>query len=318
MDRALLFIVLGLVSLACDAAAAKAKGPCKTVADRSTASLILRCSQLTNVSALDRQSSNLKAIEITDSEIPNLPGFTFRRFSQTLVKLDLHGIGIQTIDQSAFRGLTKLEELLLWGNKLVVLDGALFAETPRLKVLDVSFNQIQVIHYQVFTLLPNLESFYFDYNQIKFIDYSMFAYLKNLKNVKFEKNPLNWGYRAHLTWQLDNQRVKYTEEWEDWAWMNAMIKECAEKGHGEIPKDTVLDCVVGELLDFAHEIFSTETRQQKNECTIKAGRVARCMRPRNVTGNADNETIRRILESYVAVLVPTTKSQGRFSMRFLH
>ncbi|XP_033341970.2 uncharacterized protein LOC117229536 [Megalopta genalis] len=317
MGPALLFIVLGLLPLA-SAGVAKPKGLCKTVVDRPMASLILRCTQLTNVKTLDRASRNLTAIEITDSEIPNLPGFLFVKFRERLAKLDLHGIGIQTIDQFAFRGLTNLQELLLWGNKLEVLDGALFAETPSLKVLDVSFNQIQVIHYQVFMSLPNLESFYFDYNQIKMIDYSMLAYLKNLKNVKFEKNPLNWGNRAHLTWQLDNQRVKYTEEWEDWAWMNAMIKECAESGHGEIPKDTVLDCVVGELLDFAHEIFSTETRQQKDECAIKAGRVARCMRPRNVTGNTDNETVRRILEGYAAVLVPTTKAQGRFSMRFFN
>lgn len=265
-----------------------------------------------------RQNSRPTTIEIADSTtITNLPGSSFVGFGRRLKKLDLHGNGIQTIDNSSFATLVNLEELLLWGNRLQVVYGDYFAETPKLKTLDVSFNNIQVIDYKVFLMLPNLENLYFDYNQIKFIDYSMLADLKNLKNVKFEKNPLNWGFRAHLMWQLDNQKVRYKEEWENWEWMNTMIKKCAQSGHGEIPKDTVLDCIVGELLDFAHEIFSTEPGQQKNECTTETELALRCMRPKNVTGNTDNETIRRILESYVAaVLTPAVKPQGRFSMWF--
>ncbi|XP_076276712.1 uncharacterized protein LOC143207309 [Lasioglossum baleicum] len=313
MDRALSFIVLGSLL----SSVVTSKSTCSTVTNRSGASLILRCTELTNLRTLGRAKSNPTAIQITDSEIKNLPGNVFVRFAGSLKKLDLHGIGIQTMDNSTFAGLAKLEELLLWGNRLQSVYGDCFAGTPNLKTLDVSFNNIQVIDYKVFLMLPNLENFYFDNNQIKFIDYSMLAYLKNLKNVKFEKNPLNWGYRAHLTWQLDNQKVRHREEWEDWAWMNTMIKECAESGRGEIPKDTVLDCVVGELLDFAHEIFSMETRQQKNECTAETERAVRCMRPQNVTGNTDNETIRRILESYVAgVRTPSTMSQRLFSMWF--
>ncbi|XP_076641040.1 uncharacterized protein LOC143352440 [Halictus rubicundus] len=315
MDRVLSFIVLGSLL----SGVVTLKNSCRTFADRPTASRILRCTELTHLGILSRVMINPTAIEITYSKIENLPGYAFVRFAGKLKKLDLHGIGIKTINDTTFRGLPLLEELLLWGNQLEVVVGDYFTDTPNLKTLDISFNNIQVIDYKVFLMLPNLENLYFDYNRIETFGYSMLANLKNLKNVKFDKNPLKWGYRAHLIWQLDNQKVKYREEWEDWAWMNTLIKECVESRRGEIPQDTVLDCVVGELLDFTHEIFSTETRQQKNECTINAERAVRGMRPQNVTGNTDNETIRRILESYAAtVLIPTTKSQGRFSMRLVY
>ena len=107
---------------------------------------------------------------------------SFARFGATLVTLDLHRSGIETIDPLAFIGLTKLENLLLWDNKLRVVPGNWFVNMYNLKTLDLSFNRITVIDYIVFTLLPNLENFYFDYNQIKIIDYNM-----------FQKNPLDWG-----------------------------------------------------------------------------------------------------------------------------
>lgn len=107
--------------------------------------------------------------------------------------LDLHESGIQTCDTQAFVGLTKLQRLLLWGNKLTFVRGEWFANAQSLKTLDLSFNFIQGIDYTIFQRLPNLENFYFDYNQLHYIDYNMFAYLGNLKRVKFGKNPWNWA-----------------------------------------------------------------------------------------------------------------------------
>lgn len=93
----------------------------------------------------------------------------------------------------AFVGLTKLEKLLLWGNKLTFVPGDWFVNTRSLKTLDLSFNFIQRIDYTVFQMVPYLENFYFDYNQLRYIDYNMFAYLGNLKKVKFSKNPWSWA-----------------------------------------------------------------------------------------------------------------------------
>ncbi|KAG9435095.1 hypothetical protein HZU67_03080 [Apis mellifera carnica] len=272
-----------------------------------------RCTELTNLNALNKAGTNTTSIEISDSRISNVPGHSFARFGATLVTLDLHGSGIETIDPLAFIGLTKLENLLLWDNKLRVVPGNWFVNMYNLKTLDLSFNRITVIDYIIFTLLPNLENFYFDYNQIKIIDYNMFQQLRNLKNVKFEKNPLDWGVRAQLIWQLENQHVKYDEDWENWEWMNKMIKECSENVYEGIPKDKILDCIVEKLLNYTYEIFSTEMIQQNVDCLVKARQLVRCMRPKNVTGNTDNETARSILEDYATILPVMSRSNARFS-----
>ncbi|XP_076235822.1 uncharacterized protein LOC143180167 [Calliopsis andreniformis] len=308
MGYLLIFVVFNLM-----ASVTASTIDCQTIVRKRDNTVTLRCKELTNLMVLEKARSNTTHIQITESTIPNIRGHAFAKFGATLVTLDLHSSAIETIDPMAFIGLTKLESLILWGNKLRMVPRDWFMNTYSLRTLDLSFNFIEVIDYVVFQMLPNLENLYFDYNQIKFIDYSMFAYLKNLKNVKFEKNPLSWGYRAMLTWQMENQHVKFTEEFENWGWMNAMIKECIESGYGEIPKDAVLDCIVAKLLDFTYEIFSTDLKTGNPECEKRARQLARCMRPQNSTGNRGDETIRRILEDYTAVLVPMTKSMGRFS-----
>ncbi|XP_034171672.1 uncharacterized protein LOC117600391 [Osmia lignaria lignaria] len=296
------------------ASAVAGQDKCQTIINQQGVNTVeYVCTDLTNLFELEKAKSNTTSIEITDSRIAHIPGHAFARFGATLITLDLHGCGIGTIDSYAFIGLTKLKNLILWDNRLRFVAGDWFVNTYNLKTLDLSFNYIEVIDYRIFQLLPNLENFYFDYNRIKTIEYSMFAYLTNLKNVKFEKNPLNWGFRALLMWQLENQRVKYNEEWEDWGWMNAVIKDCSESGQGEIPKDTILDCAVGKLLDFTQQIFSTTMREQNLDCTMKARQLVRCMRPKNATGNTDNETVRRILEDYETVLKPMSRSLARFS-----
>lgn len=287
---------------------------CRTIInERGVNTVEFQCAEVTDLSKLDDARSNTTDIEISESNIPYLYGHVFARFGATLVTLDLHKSNIESIDSLAFIGLTKLQKLILWGNRLRSVPRDWFVNAYSLKTLDLSFNNIEWIDYGVFQLLPNLENFYFDYNQIKFIEYSMFAYLKSLKNVKFEKNPLSWGYRAHLTWQLENQHVRYNEDWEDWGWMSAVIKDCSESGKGEIPKDTILDCAVGKLLDFALQIFSTPATHQNVECTMKARQLVRCMRPKNSTGNTDNESVRRVLEDYTMILKPMSRSLARFS-----
>lgn len=312
------FYLLTLIVCNLLASVATSKIDCKTIVRKRDNTVTLRCRELTNLTVLERARTNTTNIEITDSKIPHIPGYVFAKFGATLVTLDLHSSGIETIDPMAFIGLTKLEGLILWGNKLRMVPRDWFVNTYSLRTLDLSFNFIEVIDFVVFQMLPYLENLYFDYNQIKFIDYSMLAYLKSLKNVKFERNPLSWGYRALLTWQMENQRVKFIEEWENWGWMSAMIKECTESGYGEIPKDTVLDCVVAKLLDFTHEIFLTESKTGSVECANRARRLTRCMRSQNATSNIDNEAVRKILEDYNAVLIPMTRAMGRFSTPIKH
>ncbi|KMQ86463.1 platelet glycoprotein v [Lasius niger] len=206
---------------------------------------------------------------------------------------------------------------MLWGNKLTFVPGDWFVYMYSLQTLDLSFNFIQGIDYTIFQMLPNLENFYFDYNQLRYIDYNMFAYLGNLKRVKFSKNPWSWPYRARLTWQLENQKVDAPDVWEDWNWMNVVIKDCVESGRGELPSDKVLDCAVEKLLTFAYETSSAQERSSTAGCNEQARRLVRCMRPMstNATGDTDYETVRRILEDYSTILPPMGIALSPFPLK---
>ncbi|KAL0116682.1 hypothetical protein PUN28_009953 [Cardiocondyla obscurior] len=284
---------------------------------KRTSDVGFRCTQLTTLQRhLDEALTNTTIITISDSNIPNIPEHSFARFGATLVTLDLHESGIQTCDTQAFVGLTKLKKLMLWGNKLTNVQGDWFVNMQHsLQTLDLSFNFIQWIDYTVFQMLHNLENFYFDYNQLSYIDYNMFAYMGNLKKVKFGKNPWRWPYRARLTWQLENQKVEMTDVWEDWNWMNVMIKGCVESGRGELPSDRVLDCVVEKLLVFTYETFSMQERNNPIGCSKQTRRLMRCMRPSNVTGNTDYETVRMILEDYSTILSPIQRVLSPFPFK---
>lgn len=122
-------------------------------------------------------------------------------------------------------------------------------------------------------------------------------------------------YRARLTWQLENQKVEAPDVWEDWNWMNVVIKDCIENGRGELPNDKVLDCAVDKLLAFTYETFSEQERSSTAGCSKEARRLVRCMRPTNVTGNSDYETVRRILEDYSAVLPSMQRALSPFPLR---
>lgn len=256
-------------------------------------------------------------ITIFDSKIPNIPGHSFARFGATLETLDLHESGIKTCDGEAFVGLTNLKKLILWGNELTFVPGDWFMNMNSLQTLDLSFNFIEKIDYMIFPNLRNLTNFYFDYNQLRDINYNMFAYLGNLKRVKFGKNPWNWAYRARLTWQLENQKVDAPDVWEDWNWMNVVIKNCVENGRGELPSDKVLDCVVEKLLTFTYGTFSVQERSSTAGCNEQARRLVRCMRPTstNATGDTDYETIRRILEDYSTILPPMERALSPFPLK---
>lgn len=112
---------------------------------------------------------------------------------------------------------------------------------------------------------------------------------------------------------MENQHVKYDEDWENWGWMNKIIKECSENVYEQISKDKILDCIVEKLLNYTYEIFSTEMIQQNVDCSMKARQLVRCTRPKNVMKNTDNAIARSIIEDYAMILPEMSRSNVRFS-----
>lgn len=105
------------------------------------------------------------------------------------------------------------------------------------------------------------------------------------------------------------------DAWEDWNWMNAVIKDCVEGGRDELPSDRVLDCVVEKLLAFTYGTFSTQEKSGATGCSEQTRRLVRCMRPSNATGDTDYETVRRILEDYSTILPPMQRALSPFPLK---
>ncbi|KAG7198108.1 hypothetical protein KM043_005529 [Ampulex compressa] len=296
-----------------------ASSTCRTFVSKRKQTITFSCTELKSLQEyLDRARRNTTNISIYDSDISNVAGHSFTRFAATLTIIDMHEAGIQTIEAEAFVGLTRLKELILWGNKLRMVLGNWFVNMNNLQTLDLSFNLIEVIDYSTYQLLPSVENFYFDYNQLKALPQGMFAYMRNLRRVRLGKNPWKWAYRVSLTWQLENQKVEYDNDWEDWEWMNVAIKDCIEIDRVEFPSDKILDCLVGKLLNFAYESVPYPETLKTIGCYNHAKNLVRCMRPTNATGNSNLETVRRILQDYVTVLPPMLKSLGAFTIPSAH
>ncbi|XP_043499768.1 peroxidasin-like [Polistes fuscatus] len=284
---------------------------CRTITSTFSNRITFDCTELQTLrNYLESAQSNTTNIKIYESNLNTIEGQAFVKFSATLRVLDLHENNIKVLESRAFIGLVNLNELILWGNQLTWIIGDWFVNLYNLRTLDLSFNQIQTMDYNVFPFLPYLENFYIDYNNFQTIDYNMFAYMVNLKRIRFGKNPWNWGYRAMLTWQMENQNVDYSSEWDDWNWMSNVIKDCTESGEGEIPKDSVIDCAVRKLLDFTYDTLHFSPIGWANDvgCAPEAKRLISCARPKNVTQNTDYQTIRMILQDYNRVLLPMIRA----------
>ncbi|XP_043686092.1 leucine-rich repeat and transmembrane domain-containing protein 2-like [Vespula pensylvanica] len=289
---------------------------CRTTTSKMTKTVTFDCTELNTLQKyLDTAQSNTTNIMIYGSNLNNIAGHAFVRFGATLRVLDLHENNIEVLDRQVFVGLINLNELILWGNRLTWISSDWFINLYNLRTLDLSFNLIQSIDYNVFPLLSRVENLYLDYNDLKVIDFNFFVYMASLKKIKFGKNPWNWGYRALLTWQMENQNVDYSSEWDDWNWMSNVIKDCTESGEGEIPSDSVIDCAVRKLLDFTYDTLHFSPIGWANDvgCAPEARRLISCARPRNVTGNTDYQTIRMILQDYSRILLPMIRAHSPLS-----
>lgn len=113
-----------------------------------------------------------------------------------------------------------------------------------------------------------------------------------------------FSYRVRLTWQLDNQRVNYEDDWEEWGWMSSAVRECEENGNGAVPNEAILDCVIGKLLSMEvgnkHSISSPETQKIASEgrCFNEATTLVHC----SMKSGPPSESVRRSLEGLTATL----------------
>ncbi|XP_015111688.1 uncharacterized protein LOC107037579 [Diachasma alloeum] len=238
----------------------------------------------------DKAYKNTTAITIQDSNLMVIPDNQFSTFGTTLKSLDIHESRIRTIETNAFWGLVYLEKLSLWGNNLTWVPADWFTHLTNLRTLDISFNSLYAIDYNIYYKLPNLNTLNIANNKLKIIDYNLIPAMTQLRKFKFGNNPLDWSYRVLLTWQLDNQRVDYRDNWDNWDWMSSAIQECQNSGYATVPDVKLLYCGFGKLVEFLSKnvsspLQSSSTLLNPSHPSVQAfSRLNQCVRSK-VTGD---------------------------------
>jgi Leucine-rich repeat (LRR) protein len=148
--------------------------------------LFLRASQIVELppGALGNLRT-LKALHLWHGAISEMPGMSFAPLGSTLIELEIASTQLQTLQSTAFDGLSSLRRLSLVSNKkLVNLPAAVFSQTSGLEDLSISDNAMTELPSDIFSNLDALAMLKLDRNgleelpdfqglmQLKFLDVS--------------------------------------------------------------------------------------------------------------------------------------------------
>ena len=133
-------------------------------------------------------TDNLESLILKNNSLELIPDLT--RFSN-LNYLDLSYNIIQTINDTVFLNLTRLETLDLSNNYLDKLDLSFFSNSIKssLEKFSLDFNFIEILFsFENFTSLNDLS---LSFNRIKYIDNCTFFYSENLKQLDLSYNKIS-------------------------------------------------------------------------------------------------------------------------------
>ncbi|XP_046430551.1 leucine-rich repeat transmembrane neuronal protein 3-like [Neodiprion fabricii] len=252
-------------------------------------------------SYLDKAPSKLRSITYYKCNLPNIEGNVFYRFRNTLENLDIHESNVETISSDAFYKLTHLRNLTLWGNKLQRVFQAWFKDLSELRTLDLSFNQISLIDEEAFTKMPKLENLYIEHNLLVVLNPAVFTYLGNLKTIRLGRNPWDWWFRTLIMRQLDDQRVSYSNDWEDFKWISHVIWTCIEKDQAKNDDDTILDCASAYLLSETSNISNTDQKY----CSQEARNLYNCEKNHDEKRNVSmtpKVVVRKVFQAFIGAV----------------
>lgn len=118
-------------------------------------------------------------------------------------------------------------------------------------------------------------------------------------------------YRILLEWQLDAAQVDYRDDWEEWGWMNSIVRECQDNGKGTALNDTMLDCVVEKFIhleiNLGHFSFRL-TDQNSSACLYEATALTQCSKHYS----SGSDPIRVSLESLIANMKVIGAVDGKY------
>lgn len=125
----------------------------------------------------------VKRIKLERNKITELEAYAFKGLSK-LQRIDLSNNAVERIDPLAFSGgLSALNSLILYSNKISNIPKDLFKELSQLQLLLLNANSIECVHKDLFQSLSNLNLLSLYNNDIKTLANGTFVGLKNIKTM---------------------------------------------------------------------------------------------------------------------------------------
>lgn len=144
---------------------------------------------------LRRLPTKLKQLNLSNNRITAIDIDAFTNIGGNLEEnlfleqISLQYNRIESIAVGAFRGLNKLQVLILYHNKLTILRANTFTGAPNIQSLDLACNDIVTIEDGALNL-PMLKEILISENKLKSLSDTVFDGVPNLQNVDLQKNQL--------------------------------------------------------------------------------------------------------------------------------
>ncbi|XP_033364820.1 protein slit-like isoform X1 [Bombus vosnesenskii] len=160
-----------------------------------------------NLLLLQSIRQDATSIEFYEGHLPRLPAESLRRFVN-LQELVIRNSELTTVEEGAFNGLNKLENLTIQDNPLEMVGSSWFA-FPNLGRLDLRGNSIKYIESGSFRYLKNLTYLNLEGNDLRCIFTSDLNDMPNVYIVEFSGNPLKWRCRVELEQFLEARKIRF-------------------------------------------------------------------------------------------------------------
>ena len=160
-----------------------------------------------NLLLLQSIPPEVTVIEFHDGHLPRLPSGVFHRFTN-LKELVIRNSGLTTVEQGAFNGMNKLENLTIQDNPLEMIGSSWFV-LENLERLDLRGNSIKYIEPGAFRNLNRLTYLNLEGNDLKCIFTSDLNDMPNVYIVEFSGNPLKWRCRVELEQFLEARKIMF-------------------------------------------------------------------------------------------------------------
>ena len=132
---------------------------------------------------------NVQSLEFQNGELRFLNGEIMRKF-KNLEYMDITGMRLQEITESAFEVCGKLQELFIWANPLTSFPNGAFKNCVNLKIFTTIFLKLNTIPGDLFGATSNLEEFYITFNELTSLPDSLLQNMTRLRTVYIDGNYL--------------------------------------------------------------------------------------------------------------------------------